>query len=187
MKNLLLIGTVLLSGAALAGQRVTLEDGRQVELNDDFTWQYVVDEAVKQPSADLPVDRVPVVAKSAAAIDTGTLLEVGSNKNTLQLSGSGVDILLGKSAYTSGALVIPTSVTNQGVADIISVVVKVTVQDRNGNTLFAEDVAVWKSIKRMADTYLRPKSSREGRTIKVQVPELKSYLIHASVTEVEFR
>mgnify|MGYP005736848711 FL=1 len=42
MNKLIGLFTLLTSSLVFASQTVTLEDGRQVQLNDDFTWQYVM-------------------------------------------------------------------------------------------------------------------------------------------------
>lgn len=41
MKNLITLMMASWAPVALAGEIVTLQDGRDVQLNDDFTWQYV--------------------------------------------------------------------------------------------------------------------------------------------------
>lgn len=125
MKKLIGLFTLLTSSLVFASQTVTLEDGRQVQLNDDFTWQYVVlveatktdeiavvEEAV-QPATNIPVKKAKVAAIPLIEKAVGTIVTIGSDRATMQLSDSGVEVLLGAVSYQDGQLMIPTSVTNQ--------------------------------------------------------------------------
>jgi hypothetical protein len=53
--------------------------------------------------------------------------------------------------------------------------------------LAKEKVTVWQSIKRMADTYLRPQQAEQGKTIKLAVPQSQQYQFSAKVVEVQTR
>ncbi|WP_375751974.1 DUF3157 family protein [Vibrio sp. HN007] len=186
MKKTLTLLTLVCSFPALSGETVLLKDGREIQINDDFTWQYVVKKN-ETSKTSVAINSIPIVQATSNTLNKGTLIEPGSKKDILQLSDSGVDILLGKPEYQSGSLTIPTSVTNQGSQSIISVEIELSVYDVQNNLLFKEEVAVWKSIKRMADTYLRPKTAKEGKELVIALPEQKQYIVQASVTQVESR
>ncbi|MFA0234388.1 DUF3157 family protein [Vibrio sp. 10N.222.55.C7] len=183
MKPYLLIASALLSSSAFADQMVTLQDGKQILLKDDFTWQYV---APKQTEAATTTSEtaVPVVAVPVATNTHGTTIVVNSKKPSLQLSQSGVDVVLGASRYEDGELIIPTAITNQGTQAVILVSLNISVFTAEGELLAEEEVAVWKSIKRMADTYLRPKTGEEGKLIKLDLEQHPEYQIKAEITEV---
>ncbi|MDG3086735.1 DUF3157 family protein [Vibrio hannami] len=183
MKKIIPLLFLLSSFSVFSSEVVFLKDGRQIQINDDFTWQYVTEKS-NDPAVSVKINSIPVVQNKIA---DGVIIEPGSQKDTLQLASSGVDILIGKPSYNSGTLSLPTSVTNQGAQDIISVEIELTIYDVQSNELYRDEVAVWKSIKRMADTYLRPQSAKEGRTIKISLPEHKQYVIKATVTDVESR
>ncbi|CAH7106443.1 Ribonuclease [Vibrio chagasii] len=193
MKSYLLIASALLSSSALADQMVTLQDGKQILLKDDFTWQYVAPqqktkEAVTSestvPVAAVPVAAAPVVAVPIATNVQGTTIAVDSKKPSLQLSQSGVDVVLGASHYEDGELIIPTAITNQSTQAVILVSVKLELYSASSELLGEKTVAVWKSIKRMADTYLRPKTDAEGTSIKLEVEQHPEYQIKAEIVEV---
>ncbi|MBE4589493.1 hypothetical protein BOO31_12495 [Vibrio navarrensis] len=76
---------MLLSGASYAGQVITLPDGRQAELNDDFTWRYLLPEQSEKTPPPMPL-RKPLLA--------GVTITPGNGKPVLQLSHSGVDVIL---------------------------------------------------------------------------------------------
>lgn len=195
MKRITLL-SLLLSGSVLAGQVVTLEDGRKVILNDDFTWGYVAEPVVAQPKANKPmaetaatnpVAALVVIAAPVKKRTTGTELIPGSNKPTLQLSESGVDIVLGSARFDSGILSIPTALTNQSTQSVIGVTLEITLSDPQGEILSQQEVKVWQSIKRMAETYLRPQSQVSGKTMTFKIKPQASYQIEARVISVETR
>ena len=204
---------VLAAPVAQAAQIVTLDDGRQVELNDDFTWRYVQPAvpAKPQPATEnrtetnaasnaasnaesSPVTTAAPVASAAPLIaaplvprQRGTLVEVGSTKPTLQLSQSGVDIVLGSARYEDGHLIIPTAITNQSLQSVISIALKVELMDEQGQVLSHDSATIWQSIKRMAETYLRPQTSVAGKELKLAADEAGRYQIRVSVESLETR
>ncbi|RPF25118.1 DUF3157 family protein [Vibrio crassostreae] len=188
MKSYLLIASALLSSSAFADQMVTLQDGKQVLLKDDFTWQYVAQKQAEEVATTSeiaePVAAVPVVAVPVTTNTRGTTIVVNSKKPSLQLSQSGVDVVLGASRYEGGELIIPTAITNQGTQAVILVSLNISVFTAEGTLLAEEEVAVWKSIKRMADTYLRPKTGEKGKLIKIDLEQHPEYQIKAEITEV---
>ncbi|MEZ9764996.1 DUF3157 family protein [Vibrio splendidus] len=201
MKSYVLLAGALLANSvfvssAFADQMVTLPDGKQVLLKDDFTWQYMAENKTEEETttteitsavATAPVAAVPVVAVPVATSTRGTTIVVNSKKPSLQLSQSGVDVVLGASRYEGGELIIPTAITNQGTQAVILVSLSISVFTAEGELLAQQEVAVWKSIKRMADTYLRPKTAEEGKLIELDLAEHPEYQIKAEIIEVVAR
>ncbi|EKO3497220.1 DUF3157 family protein [Vibrio fluvialis] len=192
MKNLITLMMASWAPVALAGEIVTLQDGRDVQLNDDFTWQYVQPVETSNsmsvaPAKPAVVAAAPVLAAPLVKAQRGSMIELGSTKPTLQLSNSGVDIVLGSARYRDGQLILPTAITNQSTQSVINIVLQVEILDEQGNLLTTQTTNIWQSIKRMADTYLRPQASVAGKAIEVKVDEAPRYQIRASVTQVESR
>ncbi|EKO3418904.1 DUF3157 family protein [Vibrio fluvialis] len=192
MKNLITLMMASWAPVALAGEIVTLQDGRDVQLNDDFTWQYVQPVETSNSMSVAPakpevVAATPVLAAPLVKAQRGSMIELGSTKPTLQLSNSGVDIVLGNARYRDGQLILPTAITNQSTQSVINIVLQVEILDEQGNLLTTQTTTIWQSIKRMADTYLRPQASVAGKAIEVKVDEAPRYQIRASVTQVESR
>ncbi|HDM8234992.1 TPA: DUF3157 family protein [Vibrio campbellii] len=211
MKTWITLATLLASSSVYAAEVVKLADGREVKLNDDFTWEYVVKkatpkatkttlekveaveaaavvasttavEAVATPTPTTEMATIPVVNKKV-----GTTVVVNAKKPTMQLSDSGVDVLIGSASYENGELIFPTSITNQSSQSVIQVEVEVQVFDMAGKQLAKENITVWQSIKRMADTYLRPQQAEQGKAIKLAVPQSQQYQFSAEVLEVKTR
>ncbi|EMA2448745.1 DUF3157 family protein [Vibrio fluvialis] len=192
MKNLITLMMASWAPVALAGEIVTLQDGRDVQLNDDFTWQYVQPVETSNSMSVAPAKpevaaAAPVLAAPLVKAQRGSMIELGSTKPTLQLSNSGVDIVLGSARYRDGQLILPTAITNQSTQSVINIVLQVEILDEQGNLLNTQTTTIWQSIKRMADTYLRPQASVAGKAIEVKVDEAPRYQIRASVTQVESR
>ena len=211
MKTWITLATLLASSSVYAAEVVKLADGREVKLNDDFTWEYIVKkatpkatettlekveaveaaavvasttavEAVATPTPTTEVATIPVVNKKV-----GTTVVVNAKKPTMQLSDSGVDVLIGSARYEDGELIFPTSLTNQSSQSVIQVEVEVQVFDMAGKPLTKQSVTVWQSIKRLADTYLRPQQAEQGKAIKLAVPQSQQYQFSAEVLEVKTR
>ncbi|WP_162998999.1 DUF3157 family protein [Vibrio campbellii] len=211
MKTWITLAALLASSSVYAAEVVKLADGREVKLNDDFTWEYVVKkatpkatettlekveaveaaavvasttavEAVATPTPTTEIATIPVVNKKV-----GTTVVVNAKKPTMQLSDSGVDVLIGSASYENGELIFPTSITNQSSQSVIQVEVEVQVFDMTGKPLAKQNVTVWQSIKRMADTYLRPQQAEQGKAIKLAVPQSQQYQFSAEVLEVKTR
>ncbi|UQA49776.1 MULTISPECIES: DUF3157 family protein [Vibrio] len=211
MKTWITLATLLATSSVYAAEVVKLADGREVKLNDDFTWEYVVNKTAPK-AAETTLEKVEAVEAAAvvasttavatvAAPDTtaeiatipvvnkkvGTTVVVNAKKPTMQLSDSGVDVLIGSASYEDGELIFPTSITNQSSQSVIQVEVEVQVFDMAGKQLAKENITVWQSIKRMADTYLRPQQAEQGKTIKLAVPLSQQYQFSAEVLEVKTR
>ncbi|ASG02395.1 DUF3157 family protein [Vibrio anguillarum] len=167
------------ASAASYAQVLTLEDGRQVKLNDDFTWQYVEPQSMSQETV---IHAAPIAQKARA-----TTFEMGSEKPILQLSDSGVEVVLGAAYYQGDTLVIPTAITNQSSQSVIAVVLSITLYDEQGQPLLTQQLPIWQSIKRMADSYLRPQTQAQGKPITLQVDRQQGYQISANIERVEMR
>ncbi|CAM3135536.1 DUF3157 family protein [Vibrio mytili] len=194
MKISITLATLLATSSVYTAEVVTLTDGREVKLNDDFTWHYVVKSPalnttkVEKAAINTPINTAPTIATIPVVTkNVGTTVVVNSKKPTLQLSDSGVDILLGAASYENGRLILPTSLTNQSTQSVIQVEVEIEVFDMSGNSLVKENVTIWQSIKRMAETYLRPKHAEQGKAIQLTVPESQQYQLTAKVIEVVTR
>nr|QIH43143.1 DUF3157 family protein [Vibrio ziniensis] len=166
------------TSSAIASQVVELTDGRKVQLNDDFTWQYV------QPERSNHTVQVAVPVISS---QPGATLLLDSGKPSLQLSDSGVDIVIGSASYQDGKVVLPTAITNQSSLSVINIQLKIELLDSQGKKLAEQETTIWQSIKRMAETYLRPKSVAEGKVIEIEVPKADSYQLIATVSNLETR
>ncbi|HIF9069953.1 TPA: DUF3157 family protein [Photobacterium damselae] len=178
----------LLSANVAAQQVVELKDGRRVQLNDDFTWQYVQKQQTTTAKPEVlaaSAQLAPVTAVPFTNTVVGTQFKLNSSKPILQLSQSGIDAILQPAYYQGNELIIPVGLTNQGTDSVVLVKMNITLADANGKSLASESVKVWSAIKRMPETYLRAKTQKQGLPIKLKVPSFSNYQIKAEITEVE--
>lgn len=191
----IVIALIASSSVWAADQTITLKDGRQVILHDNFTWQY---KAQTNNSATSPTLKtttataIPVIATSAVAIPIisalkGVEIELGTTKAIQQLSDSGMDVLLTAAHYENGTLIIPTMMTNQSSKSVVNVTMKVRLSNSDGQTIATDEFTVWRSINRMPDTYFRPKTQHQGKPITFDVPKAERYFIDAEITDVDMR
>lgn len=189
----IVITLIASSSAWAADQTITLKDGRQVILHDNFTWQYKAQTNHPTTSPTLKTTTaIPVIATSAMAIPVisaskGVAVEIGSKKAIQQLSNSGIDVLLTAAHYENGTLIIPTMMTNQSSKSVVNVTMKVRLSNSDGQTIATDEFTVWRSINRMPDTYFRPKTQHQGKPFTFDVPKAKRYFIDAEITDVDMR
>lgn len=111
MKTWITLATLLAASSTYAAEVITLADGREVKLNDDFTWEYVMKKTAQQATetqttasvvetiAAPAIATIPVITKTV-----GTTVVVNAKKPTMQLSDSGVDVLIGQQAIKAVSL-----------------------------------------------------------------------------------
>ncbi|MEZ9133308.1 DUF3157 family protein [Vibrio breoganii] len=190
------LGLLLVSNVYAGQQVVQLEDGRQAVLNDDFTWKYLdvsANEKVTKPASVVSSD-LPTAAPMATSVAASTSLVAGASIVVLDgdniqvtVEHSGVEINLVGTQWNDGYLVIDTEITNNGLQPVIKADLKIDVYDLQGNLLASEEHAVFRSIKRMADTYLRPQQTKQGSTIKIELPQQEQYQILSEISELDHR
>lgn len=187
MKTVISALLLVWAGISQASELVTLKDGRQVQLNSDFTWQYV--EPQKKETHTTATKSVPAVVAAPIVQPKiqGTTIDFTSHKPLLQLSDSGVDVVLNAANYSDGELVIPTAITNQSRQSVIQVQVQWSLYDEQGNLLQEGNNAVWQSIKRVGDTYLRPQTAADGKVLRITAPSHNRYQLKATISAVETR
>ena len=184
-----MISALLLVWASMsqASELVTLKDGRQIQINNDFTWQYAQPQKKQAIEAVTKSTPAVVAAPIVQPKIQGTTVDLSSNKPLLQLSDSGVDVVLNAANYSDGELVIPTAITNQSRQSVIQVQIQWSLYDEQGNRLQEGNNAVWQSIKRMGDTYLRPQTAADGKALHIAVPSHNRYQLKATISAVETR
>lgn len=184
MKKLIsAVSLASLSTLVFAGETLQLKDGRQVQLNDDFTWHYVqkTETTTSQPSV---THTAPLIVQPSS---TSIVINVGENRPVLQLSDSGVDVVLSAPRYEQGKLRLDSAITNQSSQSVIAVRLVIRVQDAQGIWGEEQEVTIWQSIKRLAETYLRPHTSVEGKPIELSLNEQTQYTLHATIKQIETR
>ncbi|QIZ77601.1 DUF3157 family protein [Ferrimonas lipolytica] len=192
-----LLGVIALFQAS-ADQTIELVDGRHILLKDNFTWEYVPKaqpEASVNPTAVAATNLaapapapvvVPVVTTVIPAKKT-IAFSPGQSSSILQTEQSDYTVVLAPPKWDGDELVIPTEIYNNAIQPLIELDLKVEIYGENGQLLHSDEFPVWRSIKRMANTYLRPGQNEIGTAIKIELPKQGKYSITASISDITTR
>lgn len=179
--------TPVLAQAAPLSQ-VTLPDGRQVQLNDDFTWEYLV---VKQAE---PVKGNEALAKSGAvvavAVAAPVLTEQAKAHPELlsQAVRDGIMVKLDKVEGTD-PMALSFQISNTGTRNVVGVRGWVTLFSADGVQLQRQEARFWVAENRLPETYLRKGQVRPARGLEVSRPAglTGEPLVRIEIDEVVFR
>ncbi|WP_033135934.1 DUF3157 family protein [Aeromonas finlandensis] len=180
----LCLSPVLAQAAPLS--QVTLPDGRLVQLNDDFTWEYLV---VK------PAEPVKAVAEGAQA---GAVVAVAAPVLTDQakahpelLSQAARDGVVVKLDNIDGAdpLALTFMVSNTGNRNVVGVRGMVTLFSADGVQLSRQEARFWVAENRLPETYLRKGQVRPSLALELPRPAglTGQPLVRVEIDEVVFR
>ncbi len=169
----------LLAEAAPLHQ-ITLPDGRQVQLNDDFTWEYLL----VKPAAT--VAGQAVTASVAAPVLTEQAM---AHPDLLsQATRDGITVKLDQVAGDD-PLSLQFVVSNTGSRNVVRVNGSLTLFSADGVQLSSEPVRFWVGENRLPDSYLRKGEARTSRAIELARPAglTGKPLVRVQIDEVEFR
>lgn len=175
----------LLAQAAPLTQ-VTLPDGRQIQLNDDYTWEYLL----VKPAAPAALTTGTEGAAAAATVAAPVLTEQAlSNPELLsQATRDGISVKL---ELVEGAdpLQLHFKLSNSGTRNVVRVNGRVTLFNEQGTQLGTQEIRFWAGENRLPESYLRKGEERPSRAIEVARPAGLSGkpLVRVQIDEVEFR
>lgn len=142
-----------LSLPVLAATQLTLPDGRQVVLEEDFTWHYLLTTQGKPGEA---------MTLSQQALATPALLR--------QASAQGVTVSLAQQQHADGRLRLTLRVHNQQAGSVVQVEGRVRFYSAQGKALTEAPLRFWQSIYQLPDTYLRQGDTQDFTTDWLDLP-----------------
>ena len=172
----LCLSPLLVQAAPLT--QVTLPDGRQVQLNDDFTWEYLLLKPTADGSAVKGTVAVPVLTEQAM-----------SNPELLaQAVKDGIGVKLAK-VEGSDPLQLQFMVSNTGTRNVVRVRGSVTLFSEQGAQLAKQEARFWVGENRLPESYLRKGQQRPSMVLEVPRPAglTGKPLVRVEIEEVEFR
>ncbi|PKH07025.1 DUF3157 family protein [Moritella sp. Urea-trap-13] len=149
--------SLVFSGNCAAAEvtRAMLEDGTEVVLNDDFTWQYVLltesDNQVE--TAPLTVQLTPAVMANSALMTTTV--------------SQGVRVTFKSAHWDDEELGLDFSIDNTSPLTVLKVTIAATLFDDNGSKITTREFNVWQAQNRLPETYLRKTQQRDSRIFKL--------------------
>ncbi|MGL4712878.1 MAG: DUF3157 family protein [Shewanella sp.] len=193
---LLLTSSVMATDVA----NITLENGAQVRLKDDFTWEYVITETKATPNiltvtAVTTAVNAPIIANSTTATTATEITTLTANAIARpELLGStakdGIKASFSDSQWKGDKLGLRFELASTSSEHVTSVEVEASFFADNGTLLKSEKLKLWTAIFRMPETYLRNGEQRKSRMIWVEGIDKNQWhkqLINLKVTEIESR
>lgn len=180
---LLSLGPVLAQAAPLT--QVTLADGRVVQLNDDFSWEYLL---VKPASAGAAVGVQEERAPRAVAAPVLTEQALANPALLSEAARDGVVVTLDQ--LTAGdPYRLRFMVHNTGSRNVVGVRGHVSLFDPQGVQLSRQEARFWVAENRLPETYLRKGEARPSLEIEMAKPagQGERPLVRVEIEEVVFR
>jgi hypothetical protein len=183
MKKRYLLLTLLVAtqfGQAAVLMETRLQDGRQIQIQDDFTWSYVLTEAQAKVTAPSVSDAVETPSLSAQAIQDPALLGT--------VAGDGVKLELTRQQPENDQLGLDVRVSNLATGSVVKISGYISFYSPQGTQLARHQVTFWQAEYRLPETYLRSHQTRAFRTIWLPLPQgLRSPLVRLEISTVERR
>lgn len=198
---------LLLSSSVMAADvaTITLENGAQVRLKDDFTWEYIITEtkAAKAPAVATVAAPSSTVTTAAAAVASSTsAVEATKPVTTLtanaiarpEILGStakdGIKVTFSESQWKQDKLGLTFELASTSGEHVTLVEVEASFFADDGTLLKTEKLEVWEAIFRMPETYLRKGEQRKSPVIWVEGVDKNRWqkqLLNLKITEINSR
>ncbi|BDQ64285.1 hypothetical protein SXM_0141 [Shewanella xiamenensis] len=198
---------LLLSSSVMAADvaTITLENGAQVRLKDDFTWEYIITEtkAAKAPAVATVAAPSSTVTTAAAAVASSTsAVEATQPVTTLtanaiarpEILGStakdGIKVTFSESQWKQDKLGLTFELASTSGEHVTLVEVEASFFADDGTLLKTEKLEVWEAIFRMPETYLRKGEQRKSPVIWVEGVDKNRWqkqLLNLKITEINSR
>lgn len=196
---------LLLTSSVMAADvaNITLENGAQVRLKDDFTWEYVITETKAAPnalaaaavaSASSNVASVPSAAVTtqtvAAPVTTLTATAITQPELLGSTAKDGIKVSFAEGQWKGDKLGLSFDLASTSNEHVTLVEVEASFFADNGTLLKTEKLEVWEAIFRMPETYLRKGEQRKSSVIWVKgidKSQWQKQLINLKITEINSR
>ncbi|WP_028764375.1 DUF3157 family protein [Shewanella colwelliana] len=180
---------------------VTLEDGTKIQINDDFTWEYVFLES-QTPTNNLEATSVATSASviatteqnsATAHVVADTLTASAMKQATLLKSTAknGVKVSFLDSQWDDkNRLGLTFELSSNSPEHYVVIELEIGLFSDSGSLIKKETVKVWKAIFRMPESYLRKGQIRESRVFWIDGIDKQQWnkqLMTLKVTEMDSR
>ncbi|MDB2387302.1 DUF3157 family protein [Shewanella sp.] len=149
--------------------RVTLANGVTVQLNDDFTWEYVILESSAPTTPQYKGDasaNTAIAPTSAATLTPSAIAQSALLKSTAK---GGVKVSLAKSQWDDdGRLGLTFELSSNSSEHYVMIELEVSLFADSGALIKKETVKVWQAVFRMPDSYLRKGQTRKSRVLWIE-------------------
>lgn len=188
MKNSLTILLIMLSFTINAQpiDVVTLQDGSVIQINADFTWQYVtISKAVNSqphsPFLKQTEDLQPINAKPLP-------LKKRTQNNSANKHGIAVKLI--KMQWVNNRLGLTFELLNNSDENYVVIALEIDIFSDTGDLLKSTVVNVWQASFRLPDTYLRANEIRQSRIIwidGIDKEQWQKQSLNLTIKEMNYR
>lgn len=198
---------LLLSSSVMAADvaTITLENGAQVRLKDDFTWEYIITETkaakalavatVAAPSSTVTTAAAAVASSTSAVEATQPVTTLTANAIARpEILGStakdGIKVTFSESQWKQDKLGLTFELASTSGEHVTLVEVEASFFADDGTLLKTEKLEVWEAIFRMPETYLRKGEQRKSPVIWVEGVDKNRWqkqLLNLKITEINSR
>ena len=171
-----LLSSALVHAAPLA--RTQLADGRLIQLDDDYTWHYVLEEPAANPT---------VLNRNSDVSQLGS--QVLADPELLHTAAAfGVKVQLIKQQHKGDQLGLTLNVSNLAAGSVVRVSGRITLYSAQGVRLSQQEFPFWQAEYRLPESYLRQEQTRPFRTLWLPLPlHEDAPLIRLEIIDVERR
>ncbi len=158
--------------------RIHLADGRLIQLDDDYTWHYVLEEPGVNPTVQSNATEVTQLGSQILA-DPELLHTVAA---------FGVKVQLVKQQRKDDQLGLTLIVSNLAAGSVVQVRGRITFYSAQGLRLSQQEAPFWQAEYRLPESYLRQDQTRPFRTLWLPLPShADAPLIRLEIVDVERR
>lgn len=147
-------------------EQVTLKDGRQIAINDDYSWNVILTETNTAAPEAVAADAITSSRKanlSAQALANPALLH-----DTVS-QGVRVQLIPHPDQAASGQ--IELSVSNLQETSVVQIMGRISFYDQQGVWLADQETRFWQAEYRLPETYLRKQQIRPFTTEPLSIPK----------------
>lgn len=159
-----------LSSSVIAADvaNITLENGAQVRLKDDFTWEYVITETVAANAVVSTSSATGSASHAVAAPITLTATAIAQPELLGSTAKDGIKVSFAEAQWKGDKLGLSFDLASSSGDHVTLVEVEASFFADNGTLLNTDRLEVWEAIFRMPETYLRKGEQRKSRVIWVE-------------------
>ena len=188
LRALLLCSSTVFSMAhATVIEHITLKDGRQIAINDDYSWNVILTKDTASSSS--LAHREP---NAVMGTMTGRDLSAQALANPAWLSevaAQGVKLKRSGVQQHANTLTLQVDVTNLLQDSVVQIAGSVSFYDQQGRWIADQEVKFWTAEYRLPESYLRSQQTRVYEVDAIPLPDkqIDPKLIRLNIRHVERR
>lgn len=151
---------------------LTLKDGTLIQINDDFSWEYVIEEARDTDINETVFTPLPIAPTTTNLTKpAGEVLPINMPPQP-EVSNStdknGINVRFVNSQWDNNRVGLTFELTSHSEENYVIIALEINLISDKGKRLTNTIVNVWQASYRLPETYLRNKQMRQSRIIWIE-------------------